>query len=61
MKDVLAVLLLLVILVSIIMYLIRTKKRGETCIGCPYARQCGGKCNGGCGAEAKDNMENICN
>ena len=27
-------------------YLYKAKKRGQTCIGCPYAKQCGGKCNG---------------
>ena len=29
---------------GIIAYLRRAKKRGEKCIGCPYAKQCGGKC-----------------
>ncbi len=33
------------IVCGIIAYLRRAKKRGETCIGCPYAKQCGGKCN----------------
>lgn len=35
---------LLCIVGGIIVYLRRAKKRGETCIGCPYGRQCGGKC-----------------
>ncbi len=35
---------LLCIVGGIIAYLHRAKKRGETCIGCPYGRQCGGKC-----------------
>ncbi len=25
-------------------YLIRAKRRGDRCIGCPYAKSCGGKC-----------------
>ena len=33
---------------GIILYLYKAKKRGETCIGCPYAKQCGGKGGGGC-------------
>ena len=41
-----AVILLIVALIGI--YLYRSKKRGQTCIGCPYAKQCGGKCGGGC-------------
>lgn len=32
-------------------YLIRAKKRGEKCIGCPYAKACGSKCS--CGENKK--------
>lgn len=42
------------IVAGIIRYLYKAKKRGETCIGCPYAKQCGGKCNGGCGTDPSD-------
>ncbi len=31
---------------GIVYYLYKAKKRGETCIGCPYAKQCGGKAAG---------------
>lgn len=48
MEDVIVVLILVVIAAGIIWYLIRAKKRGETCIGCHCAKQCGSKCNGGC-------------
>ena len=48
MEHVIVVLILLVIAASIIWYLIRAKKRGEKCIGCPYAKQCTGRCGGGC-------------
>ena len=47
MENVVIILILLVIAGGIIWYIIRAKKRGETCIGCPYAKQCKGKC-GGC-------------
>ena len=47
MVNVIVVVILVAIAVSIIWYLYRAKKRGETCIGCPYAKQCVGKCNGG--------------
>lgn len=57
MKNVIVVLILLAIVAGIICYLVRAKKRGETCIGCPYAKQCGSKCNGGCsGAAHSDNV-----
>ncbi len=29
---------------AIIFYLVRAKRRGEKCIGCPYAKMCSGKC-----------------
>lgn len=45
MKDAIIVLLIVVIAALIICYLYKAKKRGETCVGCPYAKQCGGKCN----------------
>lgn len=45
MKDAIIVLLIVVITALIIYYLYRAKKRGESCVGCPYAKQCGGKCN----------------
>ncbi len=41
--------ILALIIGAIIFYLVREKKKGVKCIGCPYAKQCGSKCNGGCG------------
>ena len=29
-----------------IFYLVRAKRRGDKCIGCPHAKACGGKCCG---------------
>jgi radical SAM protein with 4Fe4S-binding SPASM domain len=46
MENLIIMLILLAIATSIIWYLIRARKRGEKCIGCPYAKQCGGKCSG---------------
>ena len=48
MKNVIVVLILLAIVTGIVVYLVCAKKRGETCIGCPHAKQCGGKCGGSC-------------
>lgn len=45
MGNVIVVLILVAILSGIIWYLIRAKKRGEKCVGCPYAKQCGNNCN----------------
>ena len=44
MENVIVVGILLAIVGSIVWYLWRAKKRGETCIGCPYAKQCAKKC-----------------
>ncbi|MGI6249662.1 MAG: hypothetical protein ACOYJX_09785 [Acutalibacteraceae bacterium] len=58
MENILVVLILLALVGGIVLYLIlRNKKRNEPCIGCPYAKQCGG---GGqssgfaCGSESKE-------
>ncbi|MBQ9748104.1 MAG: FeoB-associated Cys-rich membrane protein [Clostridia bacterium] len=42
---------------AIVFYLIRAKKRGQTCIGCPYAKQCGGKCGGAYHHTANDDPQ----
>lgn len=65
----------LAIVTAIILYLYRAKKRGETCIGCPYAGQCSGGggnlsgndyshdgaggCSCGCGASADEILAQI--
>lgn len=48
MENYIIIAVVAVIVVAILIYLRRSKKRGETCIGCPYSKQCSGKCNGGC-------------
>jgi len=45
MENIILILILLAIAGGIIWYLIREKKRGNKCVGCPYAKECGGKCN----------------
>ena len=55
--DYIAIAAIVLTLSASVFYIVRAKKRGEKCVGCPYAKQCGGKCVGGCGhTEAeKDN------
>jgi len=49
MTDFIIIAILLAIIGGIVLYLYKAKKRGQTCIGCPYAKQCGsGKCGGSC-------------
>ena len=51
MGNVIVILILIAILAAIIWYLVRAKKKGEKCIGCPYAKKCGGNC----GSNNKEN------
>ncbi len=53
MKNLIIILVLLGIIGSIVLYLYRAKKRGENCIGCPYAKQCGGHCHSGQNVEGR--------
>ena len=46
-SDIILGAIILAIVAAVIVYIYRAKKRGETCIGCPYAKQCGsGNCGG---------------
>lgn len=47
-KDVCIVVAILIIVGGALFYIIRAKKRGQKCIGCPYAKQCAGNCSGSC-------------
>ena len=52
MENLIAVVILALILFVAIRYVVRAKRRGEKCVGCPYAKECGGgkSCGGGsCG------------
>ena len=55
--DYIAIAAIILIVGAAVFYIIRAKRRGEKCVGCPYAKQCGDKCNGGCGNE-RQNKEN---
>ena len=57
MENAIVVILLAAIVGGIVWYLIKSKKRGKTCTGCPYAKQCGGKCNGGCDGAKTDRKD----
>ena len=43
MEDIIIILILLAIAAAIVWYLLRARKRGEKCVGCPYAKQCKNK------------------
>ncbi len=42
--NIIVILIVAAVIGAICFYLYRQKKRGVTCIGCPYAKECSGKC-----------------
>lgn len=45
MENVIIILILVALVGAVIWYLRREKKKGKTCIGCPYAGECSKKCS----------------
>ena len=56
MTDIIVIAIVLLIVGSAVAYIIRAKKRGVKCIGCPESKTCAGKCgacsgcSGNCGS-----------
>ncbi len=48
MKNLIVIAVIAVIIGLAVVYIIREKKRGVKCIGCPDGATCGGNCSGGC-------------
>lgn len=44
-EDIIIVAILVLILLGILFYIGREKKKGSKCIGCPYGSECSGNCN----------------
>jgi len=51
--NLIIIVLVLAVLGAIVGYIIREKKRGSKCIGCPYARECAARREGGCSGQGK--------
>ena len=49
MVNVIVAVILLIIIGAAIAYIIKEKKRGVKCIGCPAGGSCSGNCAGNCG------------
>ena len=43
--DVIAIAVIALIIGGAVFYIVRAKKNGAKCVGCPYAKECGSKCN----------------
>ena len=44
MKDLIIIAILVLIIGSAVYYILREKRRGAQCIGCPSSKTCSGKC-----------------
>lgn len=42
--DYIAIGVIVLVLGAAVAYLVRSKKRGDKCVGCPYCKSCSGKC-----------------
>jgi len=45
MEHIIPIVLIVAILGGAIAYLIRAKKRGQRCVGCPHSKTCSGGCS----------------
>lgn len=43
--EIIAIIAIVLVVGGAVAYLIRAKRRGQKCVGCPYAKECGNKCN----------------
>lgn len=48
MADVITVIILVVVIGAAVAYIIKAKKSGVKCIGCPSSGMCSGHCTGNC-------------
>ena len=42
--DYIAIAAIVLIVGGAVFYIVRAKRKGVKCIGCPYSKECGGKC-----------------
>lgn len=56
MANVMVGLILTILIGAASMYLYKSKKRGENCIGCPYSQSCSGGCCEKNSSYAEENM-----
>ncbi len=45
MADFMIVLILLAVLIPAVVYIVKAKKKGQKCIGCPNGSKCSGNCH----------------
>ena len=53
--EIIAICATVLIIAGAVAYIIKAKKSGKKCIGCPDSATCGGKCGGKCSCNTKNN------
>ena len=56
MENIIVVLILAILIGGAIWYIVKEKRKGAKCIGCPYANSCASK-GSGCGCDGADHIE----
>lgn len=57
MKNFIITAILILITGPVIRYLIKAKRRGQTCIGCPCAKRCDRNCSSNCNGGTDTKIE----
>ena len=57
MEDKIILIILLAVVGLILLYLIKAKKAGKKCIGCPYANDCASKGKSNCSCNHENSEE----
>ena len=47
MENLIVAIILLAVIGAVVFYLVKEKKKGRQCVGCPYSKQCAEHCLGG--------------
>ena len=55
--EVIAIAIIAVIIASAVIYIVKAKKSGRKCIGCPDGGKCQGSCNGCSGCSCSVNED----
>ena len=43
--ELIAFILVALIIVGAVVYIVKSKMSGQKCVGCPYSKDCSGKCS----------------
>ncbi len=49
MADIIIIAIVVIIIGAAVAYIVKAKKSGVRCVGCPDGGQCSGSCSGQCG------------